>query len=446
MAAKTERRSTLHPPKTTCVIGLLWGDEGKGKIVDVLTERADVVVRYNGGANAGHTIVARGEKFALHLVPCGALHGDKIGVLGPGVALDPTVLLAEVAALRERGIDALSQLRISQRCHLVMPYHKLEDRLNEQALAGDEKIGTTARGIGPCYADKMQRSFALRVCDLLNLDEFGRRVRRIAARKQALFAALYDYHEPIDCDEIIATYGDCGRALGDMIVDTTALLHDTLQRGERILFEGAHGTLLDVDHGTYPFVTSSNSSAVGVTSGAGIPPTSVGAIVGVVKAYATRVGSGPFPTEQDNAVGDRIREAGHEFGTTTGRPRRCGWFDAVATRYSVQLGGISTIALMHLDTLSSFDELSVCTAYEQDGKNLSLFPADSDAFERLSCRYETLPGWKSDIRDARCFADLPPNAQAYVTRIEECTGVRVGIVSVGPDRDHTIFRDTSLNG
>ncbi len=436
----SQARYALNTFGQTCVIGLCWGDEGKGKIVDLLTEAADVVVRYNGGANAGHTIVSGGETFALHLVPCGALHEGKTGLLGPGVALDPPVLLEEIDALAARGIDVFDRLRLSLRCHIAMPYHKLEDRLSEAALTGSEKIGTTARGIGPCYADKMQRSSAVRFCDMLRTDDFARRVRRIVERKQKIFQALFGYDERIDADAIIDEYTACAERLRPSATDTTVFLRDRIAQGQRLLFEGAHGALLDIDHGTYPFVTSSSASAAGVSSGAGVPPRTVDTVIGVVKAYTTRVGQGPFPSEQDNDIGDHIRTRGREFGTTTGRPRRCGWFDAVAVRYAVELGGISRLAVMHLDTLSDLPEIRVCTAYRVGDTNLNGFPADTEAFEGIDCVYETFPGWQENIENTRSFDQLPPAARNYVERLEQLIGAHVSIVSVGPDRSQTIFR------
>ncbi len=425
---------------TTCVIGLFWGDEGKGKIVDLLSDYADVVVRYNGGANAGHTVMIEGEKFALHLLPSGTLHECKTGVIGPGVALDPVVLLEEIDRLRVRGINLGERLRISKRCHVVMPYHKTEDRLNEQSLSGKDRIGTTARGIGPCYADKMQRSTAIRFCDLFKADEFRGHLRRIVQRKQAIFSALYDNAEPMDTEAMADQYLGYADQLKKYLCDTTSYLRACLNNGNRLLFEGAHGTLLDIDHGTYPYVTSSSSSAVGVCCGAGVPPSAVQTYIGVVKAYTTRVGQGPFPTELLDEVGERIRQRGQEFGTTTGRPRRCGWFDAVAGRYGVQMGGIGHVAVMHLDTLSGFAELKICTAYEVDGERLSEFPAEVDVLEGVNPIYEWVPGWSEDISSIRSFEQLPQAAQDYILKLEQLIGARVSIVSVGPDRSQTIFR------
>jgi len=431
----------LKDIKAVCVIGLFWGDEGKGKIVDLLTQQVHLVVRYNGGANAGHTVVVGGEKFALHLVPSGSLHEFKTGVIGPGVALDPGVLIEELDMLSSRGIDIGPRLKISTRCHLVMPWHKLEDRLSEAALSGSQKIGTTARGIGPCYADKMRRSTALRFCDLFKTDKLSQRIAQISELKQAVFSALYDFNESIDAAEVTDQYLNYAQRLKHFTCDTTSFLQENIAGGKKLLFEGAHGTLLDIDHGTYPYVTSSSSSAVGVPSGSGVPPATVNTYIGVVKAYTTRVGQGPFPTEQDNEIGDRIRHAGQEFGTTTGRPRRCGWFDAVAGRYGVQLGGINNIAVMHLDTLSGFKELKVCVAYELHGERLGEFPAEGDVLEKITPVYETLPGWDDDITAVTSYEKLPQTAQSYIGRLEELLGAKVAIVSVGPDRSQTIFRN-----
>ncbi len=426
---------------TTSVVGLFWGDEGKGKIVDVLTEHADVVVRYQGGANAGHTVVIDGQRFALHLLPSGTLHDNKIGVIGPGVALDPAALLEEIETLRGRGIDVAERLKISKRCHLVMPYHKLEDRLAEGSLTEKDKIGTTARGIGPCYADKVQRTTAVRFCDLFQPENLRERLGRIVQAKATVFKALYGSVETLDANAIADQYLDYAAQLQACACDTTSYLHDCLQTGRKLLFEGAQGTLLDIDHGTYPYVTSSSCGAVGVSAGSGVPPSAVQTYVGVLKAYTTRVGQGPFPTELLDAVGERIREKGHEYGTTTGRPRRCGWFDAVAGRYGVQMGGITHVALMHLDTLSGFDELKICTAYEVEGRRLSEFPAEVDVLERITPIYEVAPGWSEDITAVRAFEALPQAARAYVLKIEQSIGAHVGIVSVGPDRSQTIFRE-----
>jgi adenylosuccinate synthase len=388
-------------------------------------------------------VVIEDQRFALHLVPSGTLHPSKTGVLCPGVALDAKVLLEEIDELAVRGISVGDRLQISTRCHLVMPYHRLEDQLNERSLTSRDKIGTTARGIGPCYADKMQRSTAIRFCDLFAADEFRQRLRRIVERKSAIFAALYDHDEHLDAEVIADEYLGYAERLRPLACDTTSFLQDCLCQRRKLLFEGAHGTLLDIDHGTYPYVTSSSSSALGVACGAGVPASAVRTHIGVVKAYTTRVGQGPFPTELHDEIGVRIREQGREFGTTTGRPRRCGWFDAVAGRYGVQMGGIDHIAVMHLDTLSGFDELRICSAYRVDGNPSSLFPAEIDVLERVEPVYETLPGWQEDIRTARRFADLPAAARNYILALQELIGAPVAIVSVGPERSQTIFMTES---
>ncbi len=423
----------------TCVVGMHWGDEGKGKIVDLLTEHFDVVIRYNGGGNAGHTVMIGGEKFALHLLPVGVLSPSKTAVVGPGIALDLPRMLEEIDALAKRGIRVGDNLRISDRAHLVMPYHKKQDALSESAL-GSGKIGTTARGIGPCYADKMQRTTALRVADLLRADSFRERLGRIVAQKNKLFAALYDDHEPIDAKALADEYLAHAERVRTNICDTTQFLHDAVQAGGRLLFEGANGTLLDVDHGTYPFVTSSSTCAIGVPAGSGVPTQTIQSVVGVTKAYTTRVGSGPFPSELEDDTGQYIRERGHEYGTTTGRPRRCGWFDALAGRYSVWLSGVTHVAVMHLDTLTGLDRIGICTGYQSDEGPLPGFIADPVLMSQAKPVIEYLPGWKEDLRACRSVDQLPPNARAYLDRLGELLGVPVSIVSVGPDRTQTLLR------
>jgi adenylosuccinate synthase len=426
----------------TSVVGLQWGDEGKGKIVDLLTEHFDVVVRYAGGANAGHTVRLGGEKFALHLVPSGILRPGVLNVVGPGVVLDLEIICGEIEALRRRGIPVDRNLVISNRAHLVMPWHKRHDRLAEAGLAG-RKIGTTARGIGPCYADKMLRTAALRVGDLLRPDEFRARVAEIAAQRGRFFAALYHDQEPFDAGAIARECLNWAARLAPHITDTTIVLHDAVAAGRRILFEGAQGSLLDIDHGTFPFVTSSTCTAAGVAAGAGVPPAAIRSYVGVIKAYMTRVGGGPFPTEQDNPVGEQIRRRGHEFGTTTGRPRRCGWFDAFATRYSVDLCGITELALMHLDTLGTLPEVRVCTGYRHQGRPLPTFTPDVHVLQEVEPVYETLPGWEECGEDLRSYDGLPARARDYVERLESLLGVPITLVSVGADRTATLHRPTA---
>lgn len=425
----------------TCVVGLGWGDEGKGKIVDLLTERFDAVVRYNGGANAGHTVAFGGETFALHLVPSGVLRENVIGVIGPGVALDPVTILEEIDALHARGITLggdRPRLRISNRAHVVMPYHKLEDSLSESQLPADRRIGTTARGIGPCYADKMNRSTALRVGDLLDRDALCDRLAPILERKNKIFEALYGQRVAQSADELADAYHALGRRLESFICDTTELLHELAAAGNRLLFEGAHGVMLDIDHGTFPYVSSS-SSALGVAAGAGVPHQFVKSFMGVIKAYATRVGEGPFPSELADETGQRIRDAGNEYGTTTRRPRRCGWFDAVAVRYAAKLSGVSSIALMHLDTLTGFERIGVCVGYRCGDRTLVTFPADVRDQRRIEPIIEYCKGWTRDLRGVRHMPQLPSAAWDYVERLEKLIGVPIGIVSVGPNREQTIL-------
>ncbi len=425
----------------TCVFGLSWGDEGKGKIVDLLCPAFDVVVRFNGGANAGHTVCVGDETFALHLLPSGVLHQRITSVIGPGVVVDPTQLLLEIDNLAARGIDVLDRLKISDRAHLVLPYHKLEDQLSEQAASKDNKIGTTARGIGPCYADKMKRKTALRFCDLVGDEQFETRVRKQIADRKSVFQAVYGHDGDLNADAMMADLQTACSRLAPMVCDTTDLLHRAMDDGRTMLFEGANGMLLDVDHGTYPFVTSSSPGPHGIGAGAGVPPSSVTRLVGVTKAYATRVGSGPFVSELDDKIGDHIRQQGKEFGTTTGRPRRCGWFDAVSCRYTARISGVTDIALMHLDTLSGFDEIGLCTAYRIDQETVTTPPADARLMERAEPVVEMLPGWQEDLRSLRRYEDLPGNARRYLDRIESLVGAPVSIVGVGPERSQTLVRD-----
>ena len=422
-------------------IGLQWGDEGKGKVVDALARTSSYVARYCGGANAGHTVLAGGEKFALHLIPCGILHAGVVNVVGNGVAFDPAVATEEIDKLHQRGVKVDAEnLRISSCAQVVMPWHKLQDTLSETKLAG-AKIGTTARGIGPCYSDKAVRSTAIRAGDLTDADVLGEKVRRIVAQKNEVFAALYGA-EPMDAEAIAAEYAAYGRGLADMICNTGALLRSAAADGRRTLFEGGQGSMLDVDHGTYPFVTSSSVTACGVPSGAGVPPSAVGTVLGLIKAYATRVGAGPFPSEQDNETGNYLREKGNEYGTTTGRPRRCGWFDAFAARYAADLSGVHEFALSLLDVLSGLDEVRICTGYRVGGVELTDF--DPALMGEAECIYETLDGWSEDITACHTYADLPAAARAYVDRTEVILGRPVGFIGVGPDREQTIYHNTTI--
>ena len=426
----------------TCVVGLQWGDEGKGKLVDLLGETADIVVRYSGGANAGHSIVRNSDEgvFALHLLPSGILRDDTLCVITNGVVVDAEILLEEIAALAKRGVSVAGNLKISGRAHLVMEYHKKQDYLSEQAL-GAAKIGTTIRGIGPCYADKVTRTTAIRMADLLDPDGLRERLERIVGQKNKIFATLYNDTEPLEAEAIFQKCLSWSKSLGPLIVDSTELLHRAWGQGKSILFEGAQGTLLDLDHGTFPFVTSSNSSAVGLAAATGLPAKAVDRFMGVAKAYTSRVGAGPFPTEQDNETGNYIREKGHEYGTTTGRPRRCGWFDTVSVGYSIKIGGIDELALLHLDTYSGLKELKICTTYEHKGKQLDFFPAEAAVLKDVKCQYETLDGFDEDISEITEFAKLPKNAQKYVERLEKILATPITTVGVGPGRAQTITRN-----
>ncbi len=421
-----------------CVVGLQWGDEGKGKVVDILAERSDIVVRYNGGANAGHTVCVGDDRFALHLLPSGSVRPRVICVITSAVVIDPETLLGEIDTLAGKGISLDGRLLISENAHLVLDYHKKEDQLREEAL-GKNKIGTTIRGIGPCNADKVGRSFAVRMEELRDLGELAPKLRSIVEYKNRFFRAIYDA-EPMDAAAIFEKCKSYAKKLLPFISDTTEYVHRAIAEGKSVLFEGAQGTMLDIDHGTFPFVTSANVSALGMPAGAGVPARLIDEFVGVAKCYTTRVGAGPFPTELDNQIGQYIRDRGHEYGTTTGRPRRCGWFDGVVVSYSVTIGGIDSVALMHLDTLTGLDELKVCTAYEIGGKKTSFFPANINKLARAECIYQTLPGWKEDITQTTDFNRLPANAQNYIAFIEKCVKKPVTIIGVGPKRTQTIFR------
>jgi adenylosuccinate synthase len=429
----------------TAVVGLQWGDEGKGKIVDLLTDRHDVIVRYNGGANAGHTVVVGDQRYALHLVPSGALYADKLCVIANGVVVDPEVLLEEIDTLQTRGIEVGDNLVLSDRAHVVMPYHKEHDAALEEVLSGATKgdknlsIGTTKRGIGPAYADKVHRSTAIRVGDLCDPDRLLAKLQLICTIRTAELAALGVKAPPLDPDELARRYAGYGQRLRRNIRDTVYLLHDCLADGRRILFEGANACLLDIDHGTFPYVTSSNCSALGIPAGTGVPGKYVDRVVGTMKAYTSRVGEGPFPTEQDNDIGDLIRERGHEYGTTTNRPRRCGWLDLVAVKYSSMICGVTGLACMLLDVLSGFDELKLCTAYRlPDGSTTDRFLPDAARLTGVEAIYETVPGWSEELDDATDRKALPANAQRYLDRIEAFVGIPIEIVSIGPERTQTL--------
>jgi adenylosuccinate synthase len=424
----------------TCVVGLQWGDEAKGKIVDLLTDQHDLVVRYNGGANAGHTVVSRGRTFKLSLIPTGILRSRVTSVIANGVVVLPKRFLEEVDALRKAGVEIGENLIVSDRAHVIFPYHLEEERLIEKG--SETAIGTTGRGIGPCYQDKVGRTFAIRVGELLDAPHFRKRLDSIVPQKNRILQALSPEAQTFDAKAVCEEYLRQAERMRRHVTDTTRLLQQSIRNEKRILFEAAQGSLLDVDHGTYPFVTSSNSSSAGVWSGSGVPARKLNRIVGVVKAYATRVGAGPFPTELNDGpsgIGQRIRDTGREYGTVTGRPRRCGWFDAVAARYTADLSSADELAVMLLDVLSELDEISICTRYELDGEQTEYFPSDSYALARCGPVCEKLAGWRSDLSHARRLQDLPANARRYVERLSELLGLPVSIISVGPDREQTIF-------
>jgi adenylosuccinate synthase len=428
----------------TCVIGLQWGDEAKGKIVDILTREHDFVVRYQGGANAGHTVVVGDQVYKLSLLPSGILTPGVTCVIATGVVLNPARVIEELDELKQRGAGHPENLRISDRLNVIFPWHFAEDRALDKSTSDGENIGTTGRGIGPCYRDKVGRSHAVRLGDMYR-PTFRAQVEHIVAAKNRVLAVLYPANEfkPLDAAAIFTEYSAYAQRLRPYVCDTNELLLSAAESGKRILFEGAQGALLDVDHGTYPFVTSSNSSGVGISSGSGVPARHIGRIIGVVKAYSTRVGGGPFPTELDNEIGQRMRDRGNEYGTVTRRPRRCGWLDAVTVRYTSRLSGVTSISVMLLDVLSGFDELRICTAYKIDGRQTTQFPSHVDDLRHVEPVYEALPGWREEISDCRAFDKLPASARAYLRRVSELVGQPIEMVSVGPERDQTILVNKS---
>ena len=418
------------------VLGAQWGDEGKAKIVDYLTTDAAVVVRFQGGANAGHTIKVGDLEFVFHLIPAGIIHEDKTCVIGNGVVLEPAALFQEIDELQEKGISTEGRLFISERTHIVMPYHKAIEKANEEKI-GDGAIGTTLRGIGPAYYDKINRSTGIRVMDAINSDILAAKLRSNLAEKNEILAKVYGA-ETLPEAPIIEEYVAYGERIRPYVIDTSVYLNEAIEAGKGILFEGSQGTLLDIDHGSYPYVTSSNTTAGGACTGSGIGPTRIDEVVGVVKAYTTRVGNGPFPTELHDELGDRIREIGDEYGATTGRPRRCGWLDLVIVRMATRINGLSSMAVTRLDILDQFEEIKICTHYIRNGQRVDHFPGDLNVLAECEPVYESLPGWQTDTTGARNFGDLPANAQRYLNRITELTGVPYSIVSVGPDRAETI--------
>jgi adenylosuccinate synthase len=422
------------------VIGLQWGDEAKGKVVDLLTEQHDIVVRYQGGANAGHTVVRQGQTFKLSLVPSGIFRPEVQCVVAGGVVLNPASLLSEIDNLNARGVKVAGNLMISDRAHVIFPWHVEEDHILDQQCTSGEALGTTMRGIGPCYRDKVGRALAIRLGDLYRPD-FRSRIEQVVKAKSHLFDLLGSAAVKLDAAEIFEQYHGYADRLKPHVADTTAYLLDAVESDKKVLFEGAQGALLDIDHGTFPFVTSSNSSGVGVSAGSGVPGRYITKVIGIVKAYTTRVGGGPFPTEQDNEIGQHIRECGHEYGTVTKRPRRCGWFDAVAARYTARLSGVDVLAVMLLDVLSELPKLRICTAYECDGRRTTQFPSHVDDLRRVVPVYETLPGWQTPISHLRRMEDLPENARGYLRRLSQLLARPIEVVSIGPDREQTIFAE-----
>ncbi|HAR6919458.1 TPA: adenylosuccinate synthase [Staphylococcus aureus] len=415
------------------VVGTQWGDEGKGKITDFLAEQSDVIARFSGGNNAGHTIQFGGETYKLHLVPSGIFYKDKLAVIGNGVVVDPVALLKELDGLNERGIPT-SNLRISNRAQVILPYHLAQDEYEER-LRGDNKIGTTKKGIGPAYVDKVQR-IGIRMADLLEKETFERLLKSNIEYKQAYFKGMFNETCP-SFDDIFEEYYAAGQRLKEFVTDTSKILDDAFVADEKVLFEGAQGVMLDIDHGTYPFVTSSNPIAGNVTVGTGVGPTFVSKVIGVCKAYTSRVGDGPFPTELFDEDGHHIREVGREYGTTTGRPRRVGWFDSVVLRHSRRVSGITDLSINSIDVLTGLDTVKICTAYELDGKEITEYPANLDQLKRCKPIFEELPGWTEDVTSVRTLEELPENARKYLERILELCNVQISIFSVGPDREQT---------
>lgn len=423
----------------TCVVGLQWGDEAKGKIVDLLCDVHDVVVRYQGGANAGHTVMVGENTYKLSLVPTGAIRPDVDCVIGNGVVIHPPMLLAEMDRLQTQGLNFQGRMHISDRAHVIFPYHLEEERWSEESTTEGERLGTTRRGIGPCYKDKVGRVHGIRIGELFRPDHLRQRLRRIVEFKNQIFSATLNPFTPLDADAIADDYLGYAERLRPFVTDTTAWLATAVKANRNILFEGAQGSLLDIDYGTFPFVTSSNSSAAGLGTGSGVHARQVQNWVGIVKAYTTRVGGGPFPTELDNEIGQRIRDRGREYGTVTGRPRRCGWFDAVAVRHSAWVSGATELSVMLLDVLSGFDEIKVAVAYERpDGSRLEWFPGCLEELGQVKPIYETFPGWSEDVTGVKDWSDFPENFKKYVQVLADQVGVPVRRVSVGPERTQTV--------
>lgn len=422
---------------TAVIVGSQWGDEGKGKMTDYLAQNADMVVRYQGGNNAGHTITFGGNEYKLHLIPSGIFFPAKTAVIGNGVVINPKALVEEIDYLTDQNIET-GELVISSRAHVIMPYHILLDRLQEQAK-GDQKVGTTNKGIGPAYMDKASR-MGIRVCDLIEKDTFIEKLRANLAEKNEILTKIYHF-SPLEFEDIFAEYFSYGQRIKDLVSDTSVVVNDAIDQGKNVLFEGAQGVMLDLDHGTYPYVTSSNPIAGGVTTGVGIAPQKINHNIGICKAYSTRVGEGPFPTEIFSELSNKIREAGHEYGTVTKRPRRIGWFDGVAMQHAIRVSGFTALSLNLLDVLTGINKIRIATSYNLNGEKIDFYPASLKDLSECRPNYEIVPGWSEDITKAKKFTDLPKNAQNFVNKIEELTGLPVATISVGPDRDQTIVKE-----
>ena len=436
------RELALKRGKTAVIVGAQWGDEGKGKIVDVLSENFSVVARYAGGHNAGHTVIIGGKKFVLQLVPCGVLRTACRSVIGNGVVLDPMAFLKEVGALRDAGLRVDGNLFVSNRAQVILPYHRMIELAAENA-PGRVKIGTTSRGIGPAYEDKMGRR-GLRVADLLDLQLLKKHIENAVREKNMIAHALFN-SEPLDADKMYAEYAAAAEKIAPFVCDTALLLNQALAAGEAILFEGAQGTMLDIDHGTYPFVTSSSATSGGAATGTGVAPNAIDSVIGLTKAYCTRVGEGPFPSEDKGELGEQLRKRGNEFGAVTGRPRRTGWLDLPLLRYAAMINGISWLVVTKLDVLDELPEIPVCVGYKIDGKGTIEIPAQASGYEKIECVYHKMPGWKTSTQGITNFDQLPKQAREYLDFVEKETGAKIGMISTGPDRDQIIFLDEFAN-
>ncbi|MBU4561296.1 adenylosuccinate synthase [bacterium] len=423
------------------IVGTQFGDEGKGKFIDLLAKRADYIARYQGGANAGHTIVINGEQFIFHLIPSGILHKKKKCVIGNGLVVDPQTLLEEIENLKKRGISVEGRLFISENAHIVMPYHKLLDRVSELARKG-KKIGTTGRGIGPCYTDKIART-GIRVADLIDEKTFQKKLKKILDEKNQLLRKIYHQKE-FSYRKILTEYSSYGRKIKRYVTNTSLLINRAMDKGKSVLFEGAQGTFLDIDWGTYPYVTSSHPVVGGALTGLGVGPTRIDRVIGVAKVYTTRVGEGPLPTEFPKRLGERVREKGKEYGATTGRPRRCGWIDLVLLRSAIQINGLDSLILTKLDVFDKLEEIKICTHYRYRGKRMDYFPNSLKVLSQCQPQYEVLKGWQESISGIESYKKLPPTAKKYVKRIKKLLGIKIALISVGPQRDQTIILDKTL--